>query len=211
MRSRAATIERRTAHGVCLIHRASAGFTLLELLLVVVVIAILAAVVLPSAQPAVVDQLRSTAQIVATELAYARSLAVANNGNYKITFDFRGNRCVLTYSGTNAALRQLPDSPFSSPGDPPDQHIADLDNLPRVGPAVRLTAAGTSASLQAVNSVEFAPFGQTIRAEATKVWLAAGGGSSTRYITIEVNPVTGMARAGECTSVAPPAGVLPAP
>ena len=191
--------------------RLSVGFSLLELLLVVAVVAILAAIVLPSVQPAVVDQLRAAAQIAATDLAYARSLAVANNSTYKITFDFKQNRYVMTYSGTNPALRQLPNSPFSSPGDPPDQHVVDFDNLPHVGPVVRLAAAGTSSSLQAVDNVEFGPLGQTIRAEATKVWLAAGGGDATRYITIEVNPSTGIARAGDCATVSPPAGVLAGP
>ena len=70
----------------------------------VAVVAVLAAIVLPSSQPAVVDQLRAVAQIVATDLAYARSLAVANNSNYKVTFDVKGNQYVMTYSGTNPAL-----------------------------------------------------------------------------------------------------------
>ncbi len=177
----------------------------------VAVVAVLAAIVLPSSQPAVVDQLRTVAQIVATDLAYARSLAVANNSNYKITFDVKGNQYVLTYSGTNPALGQLPNSPFSSPGDPPDQHIVAFDKLPCVGPAVWLAAAGTSTSLQAVDNVEFGPLGQTLRAEGTTVWLAAGGGDDTRYITVEVDPATGIARTGDCSAGSPPAGVLPAP
>ena len=96
------------------------AFTLLELLLVVAIVGILVGVLLPNMQPAVYDQLRSTAQIVATDLAYARSLAVANNDNYRITFDLNANQYVLTHSGTNAALNTLPKTPFSSPGDPAD-------------------------------------------------------------------------------------------
>ena len=70
----------------------SHAFTLLELLLVVAIVGILVGVLLPDMQPAVYDQLRSTAQIVATDLAYARSLAVANNDNYRITFDLNNNQ-----------------------------------------------------------------------------------------------------------------------
>ena len=191
--------------------RTFAGFSLLELLLVVAVVAILVAIVLPSMQPAVIDQLRSTAEIAATDLAYARSLAVANNSNYRITLDFAENRYVLKHSGSNPALRRLPKSPFSSPDDPPDRHIVDLDELPHIGPTVRLTAAASGATMQKVGDVEFGPLGQTTRAEATTIWLAAGGGDGTRYITLEINPVTGLTRVGDCSSIAPPAGAMPGP
>ena len=105
----------------------------------------------------------------------------------------------------------MPKTPFSSPGDPSDQHIVAFGNLPCVGPAVRLAAVGTSISLQAVDNVEFGPLGKPSCAEATTVWLAAGGGDAVRYVTVEVNPTTGIARAGDCSAVSPPAGVLPAP
>jgi type II secretory pathway pseudopilin PulG len=184
---------------------------LLELLLVVAIVGILAAIVLPSAQPAIYDQLRSTAQIVATDLAYARSLAMANNSNYRLTFDLSGNRYVLAHSGTNPALTQLPQSPFSSPGDSPNQHVVSLGELPHVGPTVRLAAAATcGTSVQPVSDVEFGPLGQTTRADPTKIWLTAGGGDDKRYIALEVNPVTGLVQIGGYSSVGPPTGVTEA-
>ena len=189
-----------------------AGFTLLELLLVVAIVGILAAIVLPSAQPAIYDQLRSTAQIVATDLAYARSLAVANNSSYRVTLDLSGNRYVLAHSGANPALKVLPPSPFSSPGDPPDQHIVKLGDLPHVGPAVRLAAAATSGtSVQSVNDVEFGPLGQTTRPDPTTIWLAAGGGDQKRYIALEVSPVTGLIQIDGYSNVGPPTGVSQVP
>jgi prepilin-type N-terminal cleavage/methylation domain-containing protein len=187
---------------------ASAGFSLLELLLVLTIIGILVAIVLPSAEPAVCDQLRGTAQIVATDLAYARSLAVANNDNYRITFDLNANRYVLTHSGTNAALNQLPKTPFSSPGDPTDQHIVDLDDMPHVGPTVRLAAvATTGTTAQSVNTVEFGPLGQTTYADPTTVWLMAGSGADRKYMTVQVNPVTGIPQLGVYSGDGPPTGV----
>ena len=194
--------------------RASAAFTLLELLLVVAIVGILVGVLLPSMQPAIYDQLRSTAQIVATDLAYARSLAVANNSNYRITLELDANRYVLKHSGANAALNQLPNSPFSSPNDPADQHIVDLDDLPHTGPTVRLAAVATSGTtMQSVSDVGFGPLGQTTntdqttRVDPTTIWLMAGGGNDKKYMTLIVNPVTGLAQTGAYSSVGPPAGV----
>jgi prepilin-type N-terminal cleavage/methylation domain-containing protein len=187
---------------------ARAAFTLIELLLVLAIMGILAGVLLPSMQPAVYDQLRSTAQIVATDLAYARSLALANNSNYRITFDLSANRFLLKHSGVNAALNTLPRTPFSSASDTADQHIVDLDELPHIGPVVRLAAAATTGTTtQSAASIEFGPLGQTTNADPTTIWLMAGGGNGRRYITITVNPVTGMTFVGEYSSAGPPAGI----
>ncbi|MBN1396026.1 MAG: GspH/FimT family pseudopilin [Pirellulales bacterium] len=180
--------------------RTSAAFSLLELLLVIAVAAILAAVALPSAQPAVVEQLRSTARIMAADLAYARSLAVVNNSKYKIDFDLDENRYALSHSGSNSSLDQLPTSPFASPGDPSDQYVVDLDELPRVGPKAQLAAATAGASATAVADIEFGPLGQTTRAAATTIRLTSGSGKQKRYIELTVNPATGIAFIGECTS-----------
>jgi prepilin-type N-terminal cleavage/methylation domain-containing protein len=190
-----------------LCRRGSAAFTLLELLLVVAIVGILVGVLLPSMQPAVYDQLRSTAQIVATDLAYARSLAVANNSSYRITFDLNANRYVLAHSGASPTLNKLPHSPFSSSGDPADQHIVDLDDMPHSGPAVRLAAvAATGATTQSVDNVEFGPLGQTTRADPTTIWLMTGDNGNRRYISLAVNPVTGLTQVGAYSSVGPPSG-----
>jgi prepilin-type N-terminal cleavage/methylation domain-containing protein len=188
--------------------RRSAAFTLLELLLVMAIIGFLAAIVLPSLQPAVYDQLRSTAQILATDLSYARSLAVANNDNYRITFDLAGNTYTMTHSGANPALNTLPWTPFSSSTDTPTQHIVNLGNLPHVGPLVRLSAVATSGTTyQSVTTVEYGSLGQTIRADPTMVWLMAGAGTSRRYISLQVDPVTGLVQVNGYSNVGPPQGV----
>jgi prepilin-type N-terminal cleavage/methylation domain-containing protein len=186
------------------------GFTLLELLLVVTIVAILAATVLPNAQSTAYEQLRSTGQIVATDLAYARSLAVANDSKYKITFDFAKNRYVLKHNGTKASLTTLPTTPFSSPGDTSDSHIVDLDDLPHVGMTVRLAAAATSGStMEKASAVEFGPLGQTTSSEKTIVWLATGSGAAARYITLEIQPATGLVQVGDFTDDGPPAAMIP--
>ena len=189
--------------------RQSAGFTLLELLIVIAVVAILAGAFLPSSSPSLYDQLRGTAQILKTDLAYGRSLAVTNNSYYRFEFDVDENRYVLEHNGSNPSLATLPDSPFRASDDPPNQHIVDLDDLPHVGPTVRLVVVASSAAgMQRVDDVEFGPLGETTRSQSTLIWLAAGSGSAARYICLTVNPVTGLAQLGDYTTTGPPQELL---
>src|ERR1043165_8289380 len=95
-------------------HQANTGFTLVEVLMVVLLVSVLAAIVLPSMNPGVYDQLLAAAEVVATDLAYGRSLAVTNNDTYRFTFDLTNNQYWLEYTGSNSALATLPSSPFFS-------------------------------------------------------------------------------------------------
>ena len=70
----------------------------------------------------------------AGDIQYARSLAVVNGSNYRLTFDTVLNQYVLTYSGTNPALATLPPSPFHTSSDTPTQQVVRLADLPHVGP-----------------------------------------------------------------------------
>ena len=184
----------------------SAGFTLIELLIVISLMAIIAGFVLPSSNPGIHDQLRSAARIVATDLAYGRSLALANNSNYKFTFDTENNQYVMEHSGSNPALDTLPESPFRNTDDPPEQHIVALDDLPRVGAPVKLAAAvvDKSGSFEAVTDLEFGPLGETRRSGETTIWLSAGKGDAERYIWVHVNPITGLATVGDFNGDGPP-------
>jgi prepilin-type N-terminal cleavage/methylation domain-containing protein len=185
--------------------RPPAAFSLIEVLLVIALMAILAAVVLPNSNPSIHDQLQSAAQIVAADLSYARSLAVTYGSNYRVEFNANDNRYVLQHSGANAALDALPDSPFRNPYDPADRHVVQLDQLPHLGPPVRLAATATFAgALASADDVEFGPLGETTRSEYTLIWLAAGEGASKRYVMLYVNPVTGLTTIGPYSGHGPP-------
>lgn len=182
-----------------------AGFTLIELLMVIALVGVLAAMVLPSAEPSVNDQLRATARILATDLAYARSLAVTNNSRYRVVFDVRRNRYIVEHSGSNPSLDLLPDSPFSRTAGPQKQMVVELDDLPRLGTRVQLEAvAEYNWFIRAASEVEFGPLGETTDTGWTVIWLGAGSDPRKRYIWLLIHPVTGLAQVNGSTEHAPP-------
>jgi prepilin-type N-terminal cleavage/methylation domain-containing protein len=186
-------------------YRIPAGFSLIELLIVLTLMGVLAGVVLASSDPSFHDRLLSSAEILASDLAYARSLAVTYDSTYCVTFDPGENRYVLTHTGANTALDTLPESPVRSPDDPSNARITDLDELPSMGSAVRLEgAADDNGSLADVSDVEFSPLGGTTRSSWTVIWLSVGSGVHKRYIKLAVNPVTGLASVGELSVSGPP-------
>ena len=63
------------------------GFTLLELLVVVVILAIAALVAVPSFSGAADMQVRAAANRIAADLDYAKGLAVTYQKNYSVVFD----------------------------------------------------------------------------------------------------------------------------
>jgi len=189
--------------------RTSRGFTLIEMLIVVVLVSILTALAVTNATPSIHDQLRAAAEILVGDLDYARSLAVRNNSRYRILFDVAQNRYLLEHTGTNVSLETLPPSPLRSSSDPADQQIARLDSLPGLVPnLVRLAAVGLiGPPVQSVTDVEFGPLGETTRPQETCVWLAAGRGTSTRYLKLRVDPVTGLTWTDAFTATGPPSGL----
>lgn len=180
------------------------GFSLIELLIVISLISILAGLALTRLEPSIHDQLQAAAQVVASDLAYARSLAVANNSSYRITFDTDADRYVLTHSGTNLALDRLPSSPYRRPDDPPDEQSTDLSRLPLVSGSVDLMAVVTSSDPPVtVFDLEYGPLGETTRADGTTLWISSGQGDVQRYISVAMDPITGLAWIGDVQAAAP--------
>ncbi len=68
-------------------HRVTAGFSFVELLIVLVLMTIVAAMVIPDSNPNVVSQLSTAAQVLQSDLAYCQSLSVTHNSTFRIQFD----------------------------------------------------------------------------------------------------------------------------
>jgi Tfp pilus assembly protein FimT len=172
----------------------------------IAVLGILAAILIPQLGGDLPERLNSGAQVVSADLDYARSLAVANNTNYRITFDTAGNRYVLSHSGANPQFNTLPSSPFRQNDDPVDQQTTKLGMLPIPEPGVKLVTVVTlSGSPQTTTSIEFTPLGGTTSSNPTAVWLASGNGTLRRYISIGVDPITGLVTIGRPVAAMPPA------
>lgn len=190
--------------------RPARGFTLIEVLIVLALMGVLAALVLPSTNPSLHDQLRAAGHIVAADLAYARSLAVTHGSSYRVTFDSQANRYILEHAGASGPLDTLPDTALRDPDDPPNQMIVDLDQLPQVGSTVRIYAMGEVGGNYATRAsdVVFGPLGETTRTAETVVWLSAGEATGRRYLLLTVDPVTGLVRVGPYTGDPPPDSLI---
>ncbi len=187
------------------------GFTLIELLIVISIMAIIGAMVLPSASPAISQRLRAAGDMLGSDLGYARSLAVSNGSNYRVKIDPGNNRYVIEHSGTNASLDVLPPGPFWSASDPTTQHIVDLDLLPTLSQGgVRLAAAATGTGTP-ITEIEFGPLGATTESGESQIWFAAGTGTEERSLAVTVNPSTGLATVGQIGGLSPAGIATPGP
>ncbi len=184
-------------------HHARA-FSLLELLIVICIVGILAGLLMPNLEPSLPDTLNAAAEVVAGDLAYARSLAVANGDAYKLTFDLSRNRYQLSHSGPNAALNLLPRSSFRSKLDSTTSQVTDLASLPNMGAVASLLGVVTGGAAPAsVGNVEFGSLGQTTQTNPTVIWLAAGANPRKRYLSVTVNATTGLASIGDVQAFTP--------
>jgi prepilin-type N-terminal cleavage/methylation domain-containing protein len=194
-----------------------AGFSLIELLVVIAIVAALAGAIVTQTRPNIGEGLRSTAQVVAADMDRARELAVAGSSSYRITFDVAGNSYQLTHTGADSRLDTLPPSPFGDSTDPPTQWTQKLGDLPRFGSQVTLHGVirrnavnqtmgymeYESLEETAQSYVEFGPLGETTQSEPTVIWLASGSGDARRFISVTINPVTGVSSIGELQATSP--------
>ena len=188
------------------IRRSRTGYTLVELMITVAVLAIVAGMAIPSFEPDVASQLESFADVVAADLAQVRQLAIANNSTYRITFEAAQNRYYYEHSGSNSALNTLPPTIYRHPDNTATKHYFDLSDMPRLGPAVTLTTVlAMSSSPTSMTTLEFGSLGATTGAADADVWLTSGSDSNLRYVHVRINAVTGLATPAEIDAVGPAA------
>lgn len=185
-------------------HPPRRGVSLVEVLLVIAILALAAGSAVSLFQPNLADELENAAQIVSADVERARNLAVANNSQYKLTFNSDRSGYYLQHSGANASLHTLPSWPHKQASDPADRQVTLLKNLPGLGDVEILGILQvTSSTRSVVTDLEFTSLGATTRSQVTEIWLAAGNGAERRYLAVEIHPTTGLASVGELAGAAP--------
>lgn len=174
------------------------GYTLVEVMIAISITAIMAGAAVPLFQPNVTVQLEATGQVVAADLMRVRDLAVSNNSSYRLTFDLAQNQYHLEHTGTNAALNTLPSTIYLNSANTAARQYTKLDDLPHIGVIPKLHAVVTVATgATDVTTVEFDALGATTASAETQIWLTTGSGDGLRYISLRIDPVTGLVRVNE--------------
>lgn len=185
------------------------ALSLVELIVVILILAILATFAIPLVGSNVPDKLDAAAVVVVCDLELARSLAVSNSSSYRVSFDIVESTYSLEHVGANTALDVLPASPFHHASDGGKTLTAELDDLPSLDGGVQLISVLINQSPPAeVADVEFDRLGSTSRVDQTVLWLAAGLGDDRRYLSIVIDPTSGLAEPKPPAQKAKPEGVL---
>ena len=191
------------------------AMTLIEVLLVVAIMAILAGLAIPSADPGAMEQLRSAASIVSADLAYARSQAVTYGSEFRVTFRSDEGEYEIEHAGANPAIDDVLRNAFDDDSASTSEYVVELAELPSLGPEIQIAAMttidATGEPQASVTDVTFGTMGETNRTQDTRIWLAVGDGATGKTISVHVNAVTGLATVEPPGEYELPASTSPAP
>lgn len=154
--------------------RKSRGFTTIEILIVVVIIAIAAFTAIPMMSSAASMQIKSASNMIIADLEYAKSIAISRSQNYSVVFD----TIAESYEIHDQSGTVIP-HPIKKGFD----YIIDFQNDSRLN-KVNIN----SVDFNGTSSVQFDSLGSPDNGGTISI--QAGGNT----ITITVEPVTGYVR-----------------
>ncbi|RMG34859.1 MAG: type II secretion system protein GspH [Planctomycetota bacterium] len=169
------------------------GFTLVELMLVVAVLALMASVVIPAAAPDRYSALAASANSLAADLRLARSYAINYATEYAVEFDLQRQRYTVLHVGDGDA--PVPQNPLLPSGGETTTYIVDVGRNQRAltgGFTPRIVSVSTAQRGAAVTRVVFHKTGTTAPEliEDTLITLAAGAEGAPRRI-VRISWLTG--------------------
>jgi prepilin-type N-terminal cleavage/methylation domain-containing protein len=171
------------------------GYTLVEMLIVVVIVSIVATVAIPAMSSAPAAGLKSAGRVLASDLRLASELAVQFGTEYTVDFDVARNRFQLRHTGT-ASPPPLK-NPQAPPGTQDETYLVELGPFGGNGTnpnGLRLKRVELKTSDQSVTNITFGPLGGTgpSRTDDTEIWLERGTGGQSEYLRLNVSAVTGQ-------------------
>ena len=154
------------------------GFTLIEVLIVVVIMAIGALLAIPMISSGSDFQLRAAANIIASDLEYAKSLAITNQDNYSVIFDSDNESYQLKDSSGNVV-----DDPVRASG----TISVDFSTDSRFSQVDIFTALFDSTDTVTYDYLGTPYNGNSTSLSSSAIVLKAG----SQTMTVTVKPVTG--------------------
>ena len=150
------------------------GFTLVEIIIVVVILSIAAMTAIPMMSSASSVQIRSAANLIAADLEYAKSMAISRGQNYSVVFNTSANSYRIEDQNNNV---------IQHPVKKGFDYVMNFSNDRRVG-----KVDITNVNFDGNPSVEFDCLGSPVGLNNTGVITIDADGNTA---TITVEPVTG--------------------
>ena len=157
----------------------TAGFTLVRVLIVVIVIGIVAALALPMLGQTHTTRLSAAARLLMADLAFAQTESITHPDDpCVVVFDQPAN----TYTVARASA---PTTPITDPAD--DKPYVTQFGLGRAAELSAVTIGGYS--LDGDDRIAFGPYGQLDQTTSASITLQSGA----HTLTIQIDPVSGEA------------------
>lgn len=159
------------------------AFTLIEMLMVVVILAISALIVVPQMSAAGTVQLRAASSVIAADLEYAKSLSISTQQWHSVVFNPAGDSYQIQDSSGNIVASNM---------NPSAQYIVDFSNNSRLS-RVNLSVASFDGS----STITFDYLGSPYSGSGMSTPMTSGNISlivDGNNVQVLVEPVTGYIR-----------------
>lgn len=178
------------------------GYTLAELLVVVTITGLLAAMTVVAATSSGPEALVAASRVAASDVRLARSLAVQYGQPFKVVFDAPNHAYEIRYAGTGTAPPIV--DPLAPAGSTSGTYRVALRTFVRTAggdTGIRWGGAALVTSGSSVSDVTFGALGGTgpARSEDTVLRLveSSGPGKKPRAVDVTVSWITGDVRIGD--------------
>lgn len=185
------------------------GFSLIEVLVVVAILAALAGMAVTFTEPSPPARLQMTADMLAADLERAQELALSRGSPHRATFEGAENRFVLKHAGANAALHDLPAYARTRQAEVRTQATYALRERSGYGKYVSI-AAFEPAALYVEDEFPllFAADGSLADGRTATIWLASFDDGRTSFLPVRIYAVTGVVSIGATTATLPPSAAV---